>query len=122
LKNKNYTEILTCHCKSVQIELQLEKGIEELVRCNCSLCKRRGSIMAKIKLEKLKVIKGENKLSVYKFGKKRHAEHFFCSVCGIYTHHRSYTNPENFEFNVACIDNINSFEYKEIPVFDGEKL
>ena len=119
---KHKTEILTCHCKKVQLELKLEKGIEELVRCNCSLCKRRGSIMAKIKLKNLKVIKGKDYLSVYKFGEKRHAEHFFCKICGIYTHHRSYTNPENYEFNVACIDNIDTFQYKGIPIFDGEKL
>ena len=118
----NKIEILTCHCKKVHVELKLENGIEELVRCNCSLCKRRGSIMAKIKLKNLKVIKGNNQLTVYKFGKKRHAEHFFCKNCGIYTHHRSYTNPENYEFNVACIDNVDTFKYKDIPVFDGEKL
>ena len=118
----NKIEILTCHCKKVHVELKLENGIEELVRCNCSLCKRRGSIMAKIKLKNLKVIKGNDQLSVYKFGKKQHAEHFFCKNCGIYTHHRSYTNPENYEFNVACIDNVDTFEYKDIPVFDGEKL
>ena len=49
----NKIEILTCHCKKVEIELNLENGVEELVRCNCSLCKRRGYIMAKIKLENL---------------------------------------------------------------------
>ena len=118
----NKIEILTCHCKLVQIELKLDNGIEELVRCNCSICKRRGYIMAKIKLENLKIIKGENQLSGYKFGKKHHAEHFFCNNCGIYTHHRSYTNTENYEFNVACIDNVDTFKYKDIPVFDGEKL
>ena len=58
----NKIEILTCHCKSVQIELKLDNGIEELVRCNCSLCKRRGAIMAKIKLENLKIIKGKDQL------------------------------------------------------------
>ena len=78
--------------------------------------------MAKIKLNKLKVIKGSNKLKIYKFGKKNLAEHFFCSNCGIYTHHRSYTNPENYEFNVACLDNVDTFKLKNIPVFDGEKL
>ena len=71
------TEILTCHCKKVYLELQLKKGIEELVRCNCSLCKRRGSIMAKIKLKNLKVIKGNDQLSVYKFGKKTTCRAFF---------------------------------------------
>ena len=40
----NKIEILTCHCKKVEIELNLENGVEELVRCNCSLCKRRGYI------------------------------------------------------------------------------
>ena len=73
----NKIEILTCHCKKVQLELKLEKGIEELVRCNCTLCKRRGSIMAKIKLENLKVIKGKDELSVYKFGKKDMQNTFF---------------------------------------------
>ena len=113
---------MTCHCKEVQIELELEHGLEELVRCNCSLCKRRGSIMSKIKLDKLKIIKGENNLITYKFGEKRHAEHFFCSNCGIYTHHRSYTNPANYEFNVACLDNVDTFKFKNIQVFDGKKL
>tara|TARA_B100001175_G_scaffold267942_1_gene239151 strand:- start:291 stop:650 length:360 start_codon:yes stop_codon:yes gene_type:complete len=115
-------EILTCHCKAIYIELKLEHGIEKLVRCNCSLCKRRGSIMSKIKVENLKILKGSDQLSVYKFGKKSHAEHYFCNNCGIYTHHRSYTNPENYEFNLACIDNIDTFKFKDIPVFDGEKL
>ena len=122
MKDISYKKILTCHCKKVVIELKLIKGIEDLVRCNCSLCKRRGSIMAKINLKNLKIKKGQDKLSVYKFGRKRHAEHFFCSICGIYTHHRSYTNPENYEFNVACIDTVDTFKYKDIRVFDGQKL
>ena len=118
----NKIEILTCHCKEVQIELKLNNGIEEMVRCNCSLSKRRGYIMANIKLENLKIIKGKDKLSIYKFGKKQHAEHFFCKICGIYTHHRSYTNPKNYEYNVACIDDIDTFKFKDIQVYDGEKL
>ncbi len=56
------TEILTCHCKKVKIELKLDKGIEEIARCNCSLCKRRGYIMANVKLKNLKIIKGKDKL------------------------------------------------------------
>tara|TARA_B110001454_G_scaffold145018_1_gene134580 strand:- start:44 stop:412 length:369 start_codon:yes stop_codon:yes gene_type:complete len=122
VKDNAQIKKLSCHCKEVQIELKLAKGLEELVRCNCSLCKRRGSIMGKIKLDNLKVIKGIDKLTLYKFGKKQHAEHYFCSICGVYTHHKSYTNPKNFEFNVACIDDVDTFKYKDIPVFDGKKL
>ena len=114
-------EKLTCHCKEVEIELKLNNGIEEVIRCNCSLCKKRGSIMAKIKLNNLKIIKGSEKLKLYKFGENK-AEHFFCSICGIYTHHKSYTNPENYEFNVACLDTVDTFKFKNIPVYNGEKL
>ena len=78
--------------------------------------------MAKVKLKNLKIKKGKDKLSVYKFGRKRHAKHFFCSICGIYTHHRSYTNPENCEFNIACIDTVDTFKYNDIRVFNGKKL
>ena len=117
----NKIEILTCHCKEVKIELKLDNGLEDLVKCNCSICKKRNSIMAKIKLNNLKIIIGTEKLKLYKFGKNK-AEHFFCSICGIYTHHKSYTNPENYEFNVACLDNINTFKFKDVPIYDGEKL
>ena len=117
----NKIENLTCHCREVQIELKLNNGLEDLVRCNCSLCKKRGAIMAKTKLRNLKIVKGAEKLKIYKFGKNK-AVHFFCSICGIYTHHQSYTNRENYEFNVACLDSIDTFKLKDIPVFDGEKL
>ena len=35
---------------------------------------------------KLRVLKGEEYLSMYQFHSKV-AKHFFCSICGIYTHH-----------------------------------
>ena len=76
----NKIEILTCHCKKVHIELKLENGLEELVRCNCSLCKRRGYIMAKIKLENLKIIKGYDQLKIYKFGKNTLLNTFFVKI------------------------------------------
>ena len=112
-------EILTCHCKRVEIELNLENGVEELVRCNCSLCKRRGYIMAKIKLENLKIKKGQDQLTVYKFGKKHLAEHFFCKNCGIYTHHNPRSNPAMTGFNLGCIDDIDTFNLKSIQINNG---
>ena len=121
MNKANKIEILTCHCKEIQIELKLNNGLEELVRCDCSICKKRGAIMAKIKLRNLKILKGKNKLKIYKFGKNK-AEHYFCSTCGIYTHHKSYTNPENYEFNVACLDNIDTFKLENVPIYDGKKL
>ena len=112
---------LKCHCGAIEAEINIQGNIEKLLRCNCSLCKRKGAIMSMVKNENYKIIKGENKLILYQFHTKV-AKHYFCSICGIYTHHRSYTNPENYEFNVACIDTVDTFKYKDIRVFDGQKL
>ena len=74
---------LTCHCGEVEVEVGIsENSLEKVRRCNCSLCKRKGAIMAMVETEKLKIIKGESKLGLYKYHTKV-AQHFFCRNCGI---------------------------------------
>ena len=109
-----------CHCGAVEAEIKVNY-IEKVLRCNCSICKRKGAIMSIVKNEDFKITKGFETLKLYQFNTKV-AKHYFCSICGIYTHHRSFTNPENYEFNVACIDNVDTFIYENIPVFNGNKL
>ena len=37
---------LSCHCGEVQGEIQLPKeGLKTKRRCNCTLCKRKGTVM-----------------------------------------------------------------------------
>ena len=51
---------LTCHCGGVEIQVKIpEEGFKKLMRCNCSLCKRKGYIIGVIGPEDLKIIKGE---------------------------------------------------------------
>ncbi|MCB0326559.1 MAG: GFA family protein [Bdellovibrionales bacterium] len=109
---------LTCHCGSVEIELTLPDGLENLRRCDCSMCRRRRAIVASVTLDNLKIVKGEKILSLYQFNTMT-AKHYFCSVCGIYTHHQRRSNPEQYGFNVACVEGINPFELENIPVMDG---
>jgi hypothetical protein len=75
--------------------------------------------MAGVPLEKLKVLRGEDKLSLYQWNTKT-AKHYFCSVCGIYTHHQRRSRPNEFGFNIACLEGVNPFELGEIPVADGQ--
>lgn len=107
-----------CHCGAVVFEVELSNGLEDIRRCNCSLCRRKGSIVASVPIEKLKVIKGEDFLSLYQWNTKQ-AKHFFCKVCGIYTHHQRRSNPSEFGFNIACIEGVNPFYYKDVSVGDG---
>ncbi len=114
----NPVHIATCHCGSVKLELTLPNGLEEVRRCNCSMCRRRGAIVASVPLSGLKVVSGNNTLSLYQFNTNT-ARHYFCSVCGIYTHHQRRSNPHQYGFNVACLEGVNPFELGEVPVVDG---
>ncbi len=110
---------LTCHCKSVELEVNLPKKIENIVRCNCSICKRKGAAMIPIGGNDLVVIKGKEILKCYQFHSKA-AKHFFCSRCGIYTHHNPRRDPRSFVINAGCIDNFNAEQYKDIKILDGK--
>ena len=52
----------TCHCGSVEIELDLPDGLIDIRRCDCSLCRRRGAIAASVPLSGINVIKGSDAL------------------------------------------------------------
>lgn len=78
----------------------------------------RGAIAASVTLENLKILQGEDKLILYQFNTMT-AKHYLCSICGIYTHHQRRSNPTQFGFNVACLEGVNPFEFKDVPVMDG---
>ena len=108
---------LKCHCGAVEAEINIE-NFEKVMRCNCSLCKRKGAIMAIVDNDKFKIIRGNDKLKIYQFHTNV-AKHFFCSVCGIYTHHHPRINTALTGFNIGCLDEINQFDIKNIKLADG---
>ena len=111
---------LTCHCGGVEAEVSLPSGLKNFLKCNCSICKKKGITMVnKIGLNDLKITKGEELLKLYQYHSKT-AKHYFCSVCGIYTHHKPRTNPSMRTINVACLENVNPFDLKDITTKDGE--
>jgi hypothetical protein len=109
---------LTCHCGSVEIKLLLPNGLENLRRCNCSICSRKNALVADVKMENLKILKGEELLSLYTFNTHK-AKHYFCSKCGIYTHHQRRLSPSEFGFNISCIEGINIEDYLDVGYVDG---
>lgn len=75
--------------------------------------------MSLVKNEDFKILKGENILKIYQFHSKI-AKHFFCSVCGIYTHHHPRSNPSMTGFNLGCIDEIDTFKLNDVTILDGD--
>ena len=74
--------------------------------------------MAMTKNENFKINKGEDKLKLYQFHSKV-AKHYFCSNCGIYTHHNPRSNPSMTGFNVGCMDDVDVFKLENVTINDG---
>jgi len=108
----------TCHCGSVEMELDLPDGLVDIRRCDCSMCRRRSAIVASIPLSGINILKGSDVLKLYKFNTHT-AKHYFCGHCGIYTHHQRRSNPTQYGINIACLDGVNPLKIKDIPTYDG---
>jgi hypothetical protein len=78
----------------------------------------RGAVAVSANAGDISFYAGENALTLYRFNTGV-AEHFFCSKCGIYTHHRRRSNPNQYGVNVACLAGVSPFDFEEVPVIDG---
>ena len=109
---------LTCHCGAVELRVDLSDGLNTASRCDCSFCSRRGAVVATATLDGVRVVKGADKLSLYQWNTNT-AKHYFCSNCGIYTHHQRRSNPNEFGVNVACLEGVNPAQLSEVEWTDG---
>lgn len=108
----------SCHCQSVQFKVQLTDEFNTIRRCSCSYCRMRGAIAVSAPLDGIEINRGKDILTRYQFNTDT-AKHYFCSVCGIYTHHQRRSNPTQLGINVACLEGISPFDFPEVKVIDG---
>jgi hypothetical protein len=108
----------SCHCGSVCFNVVLKDGFKTVRRCDCSFCRMRGAVVVSAILNDLTFTQGEDQLALYQFNTNT-AKHYFCSVCGIYTHHQRRSNPNEYGVNVACLEGISPFDFTEVQVSDG---
>ena len=111
-----------CHCRKVQFKVETSKQdiLQGIYRCDCSLCTKKGIIMKAIPKEDFQLLKGNQFLSTYKWNKNI-AEHFFCSICGVYTHHKRRRDPSQFSINISCIQDLELPEAKDIELIKGSE-
>lgn len=107
----------SCHCQKVRIEFETE--LKEVMACNCSICSRRGHLLAFGPESNFKLLSDDKELSDYQWGKKN-IHFFFCKTCGCSPFSRA-TTPKGpgVAVNARCLENI---ELEKIPVvnFDGK--
>ena len=80
----------------------------------------RGAVAVTSTPQDFAITQGEDKVATYRFN-TRTAEHYFCSFCGIYTHHKRRSNPNQLGVNVACLEGVSPFDFREVLVFDGDR-
>jgi hypothetical protein len=67
-------------------------------------------------LDGVRVVRGHDRLTLYQWNTMT-AEHWFCSVCGIYTHHRRRPNPNEYGVNLGIL--VDPSELEPIAWTDG---
>lgn len=107
-----------CHCRAVQFTVTLTEGFASARRCTCSICRMRGAVALTSTPAQFTLTEGKDKLATYRFNTKT-AEHHFCTVCGIYTHHKRRSNPNELGINAACLEGVSPFDFRELTVYDG---
>lgn len=110
----------SCHCGAVKFEAELPQGLASARRCTCSICRMRGAVAVTSAPDAFRLTKGEDKLATYRFNTMS-AEHHFCSICGIYTHHKRRSNLNQLGVNVACLEGVSPFDFREVVVYDGSR-
>lgn len=105
MAEKHYTG--GCQCGAVSYEVDID--LDNTVICNCSRCRRLGSILAFTPLAKFKLRKGDDSLTEYRFNKQI-ISHLFCKICGIQSFARG-TGPDGSKIaavNVRCLDDVDA--------------
>jgi len=111
----------SCHCGSLRFSFS-GPDIDRGLRCNCSICRRKGASMTTYTIDaaQMHIEDNDNTLSLYQFGSNV-AKHYFCSRCGIYTFHETLRKPGAFRVNLGCLEGIDPLELP-FDVFDGAAL
>ena len=96
----------SCHCGRIAFELEGE--VDKAMDCNCSMCRRRGALLAFYPREALRLSTPEAGMATYTFNK--HAlQHRFCPACGIAPFSEGVdprTGAKTVAVNVRCLPDV----------------
>ena len=108
----------TCHCGAVSFSFTSAE-ITSALRCNCSICKRKGIVLTDFWLapDEIDIKAAPGATTYYQFLTKT-AQHHFCNTCGVHTFVETRRKPGHYRANLGCVDAVDTFDLP-IRVFDG---
>ena len=111
----------SCHCG--RIAFTLEGDVTEAMDCNCSLCRRRGGLLAFFPREALSLKTPEADMGTYTFNSHR-LQHHFCPNCGVAPFSEGKhpkTGAMIAAVNVRCMPDVDLSTLSVKP-FDGASM
>ena len=109
-----------CHCG--RIAYRVEGTIEQVVDCNCSLCRKRGGLLWFVPRTALTLKTPDADYGTYHFNRGK-IDHHFCRECGISPFSEG-TNADGTAMacvNVRCLDGVDLATVRIVPV-DGRSF
>jgi len=110
----------SCHCG--RIAYTLEEDPVEAIECNCSICRRKGYLLAFSTPDKFTLLTPREEIAVYTFG-SHNIRHQFCKSCGCAPFGEG-TGPGGqamVAVNLRCTDGLD-LAALSIKPFDGASL
>jgi hypothetical protein len=110
----------SCHCGKIAFEAEGEIG--QVLDCNCSMCRRRGSLLWFVPRAQFKLMTPESDLGIYEFN-KHVIHHYFCASCGIapFSEGRDPKGNQMAAVNVRCLDDVDLASLK-VMKFEGASM
>ena len=109
-----------CHCGKIRYEAT--GAPSEATSCNCSICRRRGSLLFFTTPENFTLLTPRDEITVYTF-KSHTIRHQFCKTCGCAPFAEG-TTPDGsamVALNLRCADQIDLSKIT-VKTFDGASL
>jgi hypothetical protein len=110
----------SCHCGKVTFEVKADLG--QVYSCNCSICSRKGHLLAFVPPEQFRLFSGEDALADYQF-KNHLIHHLFCTTCGIqsFSRGKGKDGKPMMAINARCLDGVDIGALK-VTAVDGRSL
>lgn len=111
-----------CHCGRVRFSFD-SPAITTGVRCNCSLCVRRGAVLSSkyIPADSFTPHHDTGDLDVYLWNEKL-LSNYFCRACGIFTYIGDGENAKDgYRVNLGCVEGLDVLAL-HISIIDGRSV
>jgi len=110
----------SCHCGRIAFAFESAEPITGALSCNCSICRRRGSLLWFGPRSAFELKSEAADLESYRFN-SGHIDHHHCRVCGVAPFSEApdpRSGEQTVAVNLRCVDGVD-LDALEVTRYDG---